>query len=208
MVGNCSGVRIVTAVFAIATLSGCSAIGQHRATQTVTVTPTVTTTSSVTTTPSVTTTSTTTTAPTQNAPAGVPLYQRFEAERSVGPNGQPINATLAGTNYPDATGMWVGCGGQPATTTYSLNHNFTRLHAVAGLESDTPDGLETNATITGDGRVLQEFTIQKTQTATVDLDLTGIDSLVVAAIAVNPSLCGASSTPYGALGGALLTPVG
>lgn len=104
--------------------------------------------------------------------------------------------------------MWVGCGGVPATTTYHLDHEFSRLHAVAGLEPNTPDGLETKATITGDGRDLQDFTIDKTETATVDLNLTGIDSLVVAAIAVNPALCGASSTPYGALGGALLTPVG
>lgn len=104
--------------------------------------------------------------------------------------------------------MWVGCGGQPATTTYRLNHNFTRLHAVAGLEPNTPDGLETKATITADGRMLQEFTIQKTQTATVDLNLTGADSLVVAAIALNPSPCESSSAPYGALGAALLTSVG
>ena len=89
-----------------------------------------------------------------------------------------------------------------------MDHKFSRLHAVAGLEANTPDGLETKATITADGRVLQEFTIQKTETAKVDLDLTGVDSLVVAAIAVNPQLCGSSSTPYGALGAATLTPVG
>lgn len=193
MAAHCTSVPIITAALAIATASGCSATGQRASTSTVTATSTI----------------VETTAPTtQNEPAGVPLYQQFEAERSVGPNGKPINATLAGTNYPTATGMWVGCGGQPATTTYRLGHKFSRLHAVAGLEANTPDGLETKATITADGRVLQEFTIQKTETAKVDLDLTGVDSLVVAAIAVNPQLCGSSSTPYGALGAATLTPVG
>jgi hypothetical protein len=198
MAAHCTSVPIITAALAIATASGCSATGQHASTSTVTNTSTVTATSTI----------VETTAPTtQNEPAGVPLYQQFEAERSVGPNGKPINATLAGTNYPTATGIWVGCGGQPATTTYRLDHKFSRLHAVAGLEANTPDGLETKATITADGRVLQEFTIQKTETAKVDLDLTGVDSLVVAAIAVNPQLCGSSSTPYGALGAATLTPV-
>lgn len=196
MVAHRTGVRTITAVLAIATASGCGASGQHGGASTVT--NTVTSTSTI---------IETTTATTHNAPAGVPLYQEFEAERSVGPNGKPINATLAGTAYPDATGMWVGCGGQPATTTYHLNRKYTRLHAVAGLEPNTPDGLETKATITADGRVLQLFTIQKTQTQPVDLDLTGVESLVVAAIAVNPSLCGASSTPYGALGAAQLVPV-
>jgi NPCBM/NEW2 domain len=201
MVAHATSVRIIAAVLAIATASGCGARGQRAETSTVTITSTIagTTTSAI--------AGTTTTTP-QNQPGGVRLYQQFEAERSVGPNGKPINATLAGTSFPDATGMWVGCGGQPATTTYRLDHKFSRLHAIAGLEPTTPDGLETKATITGDGRVLQEFTIQKTDTQKVDLDLTGMDTLVVAAIALNPTLCGASSTPYGALGDAVLTPVG
>jgi hypothetical protein len=192
-------VWIIAGALAIAVASGCSESAQHTGSSNATNTSTQT--STVAEIPTTTTT-------TQNALPGVPLYRQFEAERSVGPNGKPINATLAGNNYPDATGMWVGCGGQPATTTYRLNGGFSRLHAVAGLEPNTPDGLKTQATITADGRALQEFTIDKTQTQPIDVDLTGVDTLVVAAIAVNPSLCGSSSTPYGALGAALLTPAG
>lgn len=191
------GVWIIAGALAIGVASGCSESGQHTSSSTVTDTSTQT--STLAETPTTTT---------QNALPGVPLYRQFEAERSVGPNGKPINATLAGDNYPDATGMWVGCSGQPATTTYKLSGGFSRLHAVAGLEPNTPDGLKTHATITADGRDVQEFTIEKTQTQPIDVDLTGVDTLVVAAIAVNPSLCGSSSTPYGALGAALLTPAG
>jgi hypothetical protein len=191
------GVWIIAGALAIAVASGCSESAQHSGSSTATNTSTQ---------PS--TLAETPTTTTQNALPGVPLYRQFEAERSVGPNGKPINATLAGTNYPDATGMWVGCGGQPATTTYRLTGGFSRLHAIAGLEPNTPDGLKTHATLTADGRVLQEFTIEKTQTQPIDVDLTGVDTFVVAAIAVNPSLCGSSSTPYGALGAALLTPAG
>jgi hypothetical protein len=135
----------------------------------------------------------------------VPLYTEFQAERSVGPNGKQIDASLAGKDYPNSTGMWVGCSGQAATTTYHLSHKYNRLQATAGLQPHTPEQLNVNVTITGDNRTLQQFALTKQNPVPVDVNLSGVDSLVVAAIAVNNQLCGSSGTPYGALGNAELT---
>ena len=137
----------------------------------------------------------------------VPLYQEFEAERSVGPNGKSIDASLAGKDYPSSTGMWVGCSGEPATTTYHLSHKYNRLQATAGLQPHTPEQLNVNVTISGDNRTLEQFALTKQNPVPVDVNLNGVDSLVVAAIAVNNQLCGSSGTPYGALGNAELTEV-
>lgn len=133
------------------------------------------------------------------------LYERFEAQHSIGPNGRPVDTALAGTAYPSSTGMWVGCDGELATTTYQLGGQYARLHAVAGLQPHAPDKLTVKVTISGDGKPLQEFVVGKSNTEPVDLDVTGVDDLVVAAIAVDRSLCGVSGTPYGAFGTAVLT---
>lgn len=137
---------------------------------------------------------------------GVPLYESFEAQNSVGPNGQPVTASLAGTRYPNSTGMWVGCDGEPATTTYRLGGRYSRLQASAGLQPHAPDALSVDVSIAADGKSLAHFIISKNATAPVDLDVGGADALVVSAIAVDRSVCGTSDTPYGALGTAMLTP--
>jgi hypothetical protein len=49
--------------------------------------------------------------------------------------------------------------------------------------------------------------VGKPATVPIDVNLADVDSLVVSAIAVDQSLCGASGTPYGALGAAELTPL-
>jgi serine/threonine protein kinase len=140
-------------------------------------------------------------------PIKVGLYQQFQSASAVGPNGQPINATLAGQSYPSSTGMWVGCEGRPATVTYRLDHKFTELKAVVGLQPHTPDGLTAQVTISGDGQVLQQFTVGKSPIVPVDLNLNGMNSLVVAALRVT-GVCTPASLPYGALGGAVLTQAG
>jgi hypothetical protein len=139
-------------------------------------------------------------------PVKVLLYQQFESASAVGANGQAINATLAGENYPTSTGMWIGCNGQPATTTYRLDNRFAGLNAVVGLQPHTPDGLTVFVTISGDGRVLKEFTVGKTANIPIDLTVRGVNSLVVAAI-LQAGTCGVSTIPYGALGDASLTEV-
>jgi serine/threonine kinase PknH len=151
---------------------------------------------------------TTTSQPTSAAqPIKVGLYQQFQSASAVGPNGQSINATLAGESYPTSTGMWVGCEGSPATTTYRLDHKFAELNAVVGMQPHTPDGLTAHVTISGDGQVLKEFTVGKTANIPIDLTLNGMDSLVVAAI-LQTGICTPASIPYGALGDAVLTQVG
>jgi NPCBM/NEW2 domain len=175
--------RVVTAVLVIAVASACGG-NEHRAGTSAT---------------------TSTTAATHST--NVPLYQQFERASSAGANGQAIDATLAGKRYPSSTGMWVGCEGAPATATYRLDHNFSRLTAAVGLQAHTPDGLTARVTITGDNRLLTEIVASKTATVPVDVTLVGTDSLVVSAM-VDQGTCAGSDTPYGALGDALLIQVG
>lgn len=59
-------------------------------------------------------------------------------------------------------------------------------------------------TISGDGQVLDEFTVSKTQTSLVDVSVGGLDLLVVAAI-LDKGACTPGRDPYGALGDAVLT---
>lgn len=196
-------IQLVIAAVAIATASGCGSDNKQADPSTVTVTS-----SAAAESPGATAGTTPGPTPTtaDNGPH-TPLYQEFEAEHSVGPNGKAINASLAGTEYPNSTGMWIGCGGEPATTTYRLSGKFSHLHATAGLQPHTPDQLNVNVTITGDGHSLQQFALTKQNPVPVNVDVGGVDALVVSAIAVNNELCGASGTPYGALGAAELSEV-
>jgi hypothetical protein len=138
--------------------------------------------------------------------SGVPLFTQREAASAAGSNGESIDATLAGRIYRSSTGMWVGCEGTAATTTYRLSGHFSRLRAAVGLQDHTPNGLTARIAISGDGRTLIEFAAHETETVPVDLAVNGIDTLVVAAIAQGPVPCSVSSTPYGALGDAVLVP--
>lgn len=198
------GARLIIAGLALSTVAACGTTERHFTPPPVTITSMITTVI----TPTTNVTTTTTTTSTRTSPAGIPLYEQFEAQSSDGPNGKPVNATLAGTNYPTSTGMWVGCSGKPATTAYRLGRKFARLQAVAGLQPHTPAGLAVKATISVNGNAVKDFTIRRTETERLDLDLTGADSLVVTAIAVDGSLCTMSGTAYGALGDAMLTPTG
>lgn len=198
------GVGIFIASLAISVVGGCGTTERHSTSQPGTTTSMNTTV--ITPTTSVATATTTTSRPTNST--GTPLYEQFESQSSDGPNGKPLDATLAGTDYRNSTGMWVGCSGKPAKTTYRLGRKFARLQAVAGLQPHTPDGLSVKASITIDGYAVKDFTIRKTDTERLDLDLTGGDVLVVTAIAVDKSLCTVSNTPFGALGDAMLTPTG
>lgn len=134
----------------------------------------------------------------------VRLYEQRESAIAEGPNGTPTDATLVGESYPSSTGLWIGCAGTAATTTYRLDRKFTRLTATVGLQEQAPDGLAARVTISSDGQVLSEFTVRKTATTPVDLRVNKTDSLVVAAI-LEEGTCGRGDTPYGALGDAVLT---
>jgi hypothetical protein len=74
------------------------------------------------------------------------------------------------------------------TATWSLNHKFTKLTAMIGLD-DTQDipGIYPLITVnfTGDGKALGSASIQSVfgkpnPTPTVDIDLTGVNSLTIA----------------------------
>jgi hypothetical protein len=173
---------IVTAILLVTVASGCSA--NHRSAET-----------------SSTSATTVTTTPQSGR---VPLYEQRESANPEGLNGTPINATLVGANYPTSTGMWIGCEGVAATTTYRLDRKFTQLTATVGLQPHAPDGLAAEVTISGDGQVLSQFIVRKTATTAIDLKVDRTDSLVVAAL-LQEGRCAPSDAPYGALGDAFLT---
>jgi hypothetical protein len=144
-------------------------------------------------------------APAAAADPGVSLYQQYAYSSAVGPNGQSLGATLAGGNYPNSTGMWIGCEGQAASTTYHLDGKFTQLNAVVGLQPFTPDGLSAHVAIAADGQMLQRFEVDKTANIPVHLTLNGMNNLTVAAIRTT-GICGPSPIPYGAFGDGALVP--
>ena len=133
----------------------------------------------------------------------VPLYEQRESANPEGLNGTPINATLVDAHYPTSTGMWIGCEGVAAATTYRLDRKFTRLTATVGLQPHAPGGLAAEVTISGDGQVLSQFIVRKTATTAIDLKVDRTDSLVVAAL-LQEGRCAPSDAPYGALGDAFL----
>lgn len=80
---------LFVAALVIAAASGCGALGRHAGTRTDTVSPT------------------TEAATTTSAAAEVPLYQQFESGQSGIPNGESVNANLAGpfTRTPPGCGL-------------------------------------------------------------------------------------------------------
>lgn len=152
-----------------------------------------------------------TTALMPNAPKGsganraaTPLYETVDVDRSDYSSGRPITATLDDVDYTESTGMWVGCSGAPATAKFALTKRFSRLQAVAGLQYHTPQALTVDVEISGDGRTIERFTLVRDKQMPLDIDVTEVDSLSVAATAQDPDLCGFSTKPYGVLGDALL----
>lgn len=131
------------------------------------------------------------------------LYELPSGATGVGPSGQHLDSVLAATRYPESTGVWVGCDGAPATVTYRLSGTYHRLIGTAGLGDFTPGDITARITLAGDGRSLATLDVSRDRTATLDLDLTGVDTLVISAARV-AGVCGASSIPYGALGDARL----
>ncbi|MGW7433496.1 NPCBM/NEW2 domain-containing protein [Streptomyces sp. NPDC054861] len=133
----------------------------------------------------------------------MPLFDLTPTDRAGGSSGQHIDAVLAGDAFPRSTGAWVGCEGEPAGVTYALNGRFSALIAKAGLQPHTPDDITAEMVVVADGKTRATVRVTKAGTASIEIDLTGVETLRLTAEKVEGT-CGASGTPYGAWGDAVL----
>ncbi|WP_158635118.1 NPCBM/NEW2 domain-containing protein [Tsukamurella asaccharolytica] len=138
-------------------------------------------------------------------PAGTPLHTRLASSSAVGDTGQALTATIAGTTYRSATGIWIGCEGTAATAVYRLGGEFARLTGVLGLQPHTPPSLRVRISFIVDGETKLAATLTRDdgpQPITIPLD--GAQSLIVSAVR-NGGECAPAAAPYGAIGAASLT---
>ncbi|MGX9294148.1 NPCBM/NEW2 domain-containing protein [Tsukamurella paurometabola] len=138
-------------------------------------------------------------------PAATPLYSRLTSSSATGDTGQALTATLGGTTYPGATGVWIGCEGTAATAVYRLGGEFARLTGVLGLQPHTPAGLRVRISVIVDGDTKRVATLTRDdppQNLVIPLD--GARSVTVAALAIAGE-CALAAAPYGAIGAAGLS---
>jgi NPCBM/NEW2 domain len=139
-------------------------------------------------------------------PAGVtPLFDLVGTASVPGPSGQRTSARLGGRSYPDSAGAWVACADPPATLTYQLAGKFRRLTAVVGLAEFAPPDLAVRFQLTADDRTVADSVVDQRRTATVNVDLSNVDSLVISAVRTAGD-CPPSPLPFGVLGEASLFP--
>lgn len=143
--------------------------------------------------------------PTQTTPIGTPLYTRLTTSSAGGATGHALTASLGGTTYLSATGVWVGCEGTAATAVYRLRGEFTKLTGVLGLQPHTPRSLQVKFGVVVDGETRYTTTMvrgDRPQIISVPLD--GARSVTVTALATAGE-CAPAPAPYGAIGAASLT---
>lgn len=139
------------------------------------------------------------------SPTGTPLYTRLATSSAVGDTGQALTASLAGTTYLGATGVWVGCEGTAATAVYRLGGEFTRLTGYLGLQPHTPSNLQVKIAFVVDGDTRYSATLRRdSRPQAIDVPVTGARSVTVTALSV-AGQCAPAASPYGAVGAASLT---
>ncbi|NMD57642.1 MULTISPECIES: NPCBM/NEW2 domain-containing protein [Tsukamurella] len=143
--------------------------------------------------------------PISATPTGTPLYARLASSSAVGDTGQALTATIAGTTYRSATGVWIGCEGTASTAIYRLGGEFAKLTGVLGLQPHTPERLRVRVSVIVDGATRLTATLSRDgrpQHLAVGLD--GARSVTVSALATDGE-CAPAPSPYGAIGAASLT---
>lgn len=147
----------------------------------------------------------TVTEPAGATPKGTPLHTRLATSSAMGDTGQALTATLAGTTYRGATGIWIGCEGTAATAVYRLGGEFAELTGVLGLQPHTPRDLQVRVSFIVDGETkLTTVLARDGQPQTITIPLDGARSLTVSALAIDGE-CAPAPAPYGAIGAASLT---
>lgn len=143
--------------------------------------------------------------PASGTPTGTPLYARLSSSSAVGNTGQALTATIAGTTYRSATGVWIGCEGTASTAVYRLAGEFSKLTGVLGLQPHTPVGVRVRVAFVVDGETKLTATLSRDdRPQNVAIALPGARSITVTAVATAGE-CAPAASPYGAIGAASLT---
>lgn len=140
-----------------------------------------------------------------DSPTGTPLYARLATSSAIGDTGQALTATLAGTTYRSATGVWIGCEGTASTAVYRLGGEFAKLTGVLGLQPHTPAGLRVRISFVVDGENKLSATLTRdARPQPISIALDAARSVTVSALALDGT-CAPAASPYGAIGAASLT---
>lgn len=118
--------------------------------------------------------------------------------------GRSTAVVLGSANFAEATSVFVNCAAKPATLTYQLDKQFTRLTAVAGLTGNaTPGDLVARIVISGDGKQLATEMVSLDRNSALSINLTGVTKMVITAQRATGT-CQNAGQPYGVLGSATL----
>lgn len=107
--------------------------------------------------------------------------------------------------FANATRQWVGCDGDASEYRVRLNEGFLALRGSTALRPGTPESLEAKFTITADGSEVFSEVVGVGDVVPVELDVKGVDVLVVAAER-EAGKCEVDSVGYGIWGDAALKP--
>lgn len=136
--------------------------------------------------------------------ATTPLYARLDAASAAGQTGTRVDQQVDGQKV-EATGIWIGCDGTPATATYDLDDDFASLTGDLVLADPTPARVEARVDFVVDGKTVHRVQLTAgTDPTPVTIDLKGAKILTVSAISIAGD-CSTSDLPYGAFVGATLT---
>jgi hypothetical protein len=125
------------------------------------------------------------------------MYRFFDTGRAVGQTGQRRDGQLNSEESNDSTSFWVGCEGEPATTTFRLNSQFEALSSTLYLDDITPENLRVIVSISADGIPILDTEMRLGDQIPVVLDVRGVAKLELTARAVNGDVCTPSSIGYG-----------
>ena len=137
------------------------------------------------------------------AAGAVPLYSMRSDSQAVGDTGGRVTAIVNGRTA-EATGVWVGCDGEPALATYGLDGRYLTLTGDLVLQDHAPAGLPVEVVFTGDGRELaSEEVVEGAGPRNVTVKVKGVKTLTMSAR--TDSSCTVSTKPFGAFVDAELT---
>lgn len=128
----------------------------------------------------------------------VPLYSRMESRQSRGPTGNSVTSTVGGV--PRAgTGVWVGCR-SAAKAVFGLDGYFASLTGETILRPElAPPDLQIRIDFIADEQLIESrHVVAGASPEQIEIDVSGVETLEVTAVAVGGK-CSSASSAYGAI---------
>jgi hypothetical protein len=92
----------------------------------------------------------------------------------------PGPVKICGSIYPNSVSFYCNDGDLPAyPAVYKLKPDARRFEATVGLEAKWPPHYVAGASLVGDGRTLQTFSVSVLRPKTIDVNVTGVHILTL-----------------------------